>query len=359
MRRSDRIRSAVALLLSVVLLLSSLASCSGPNLEGLSGDELRTYTAMKTENFEVTGSMFAYYFFTFGPMYVSNITEEELSERGFDENKPLKKQKYDSNRTWYDYICEYVVSEIENTLVWCEAALDAGITLTEDDYAYVNETLTNERVKTVLYYNTDYATYLNQAYFGYVNEEDVTKVMLMETLVAKYDAYLETLVKENMTQERVDAHVATMTGELDTTLTRNLAHIFVSYESYDEDQAYENIKTAKTKFEEQGKTDAAFESLWKEYSMDANMIYENVAPGEMVTAMDEWLYTEGRAVGDLGIVSSDDGCHLLYYISVGDPVYIATAKQELTPIIAAELMAQKRAEIKITKKKNVLNAIDI
>ena len=177
--RSNRIIRLLAALLGALMLAGSAVSCSGPNLSGLSGDELRTYVAMETENFEVTGGMYAYYFFDIGSLYVSTITEEELEERGFDENKTLKDQKYDKDRTWFEYINEYVISEVENVLLWCEAATAAGITLTNDDYAYINDTLTGMRVDAVVRYSLDFESYLDEAYFGYVDEEDVKKVLLM------------------------------------------------------------------------------------------------------------------------------------------------------------------------------------
>ena len=350
-----------AFCLCAVLLIGSLFSCSGPNLSGLSGDELRGYTAMKTEHYEITGSMYAYFFLEIGTAYASTISQEELDAHGFDEEKLLKKQKYDKKRTWYDYIGEYVNEELENLLIMCEAATAAGLTLTNEDYAYVNDQMTGKRTQVVLQYRTDYNTYLADRYHGYVNEEDVIKVLLMEVMASKYDAHLDSLIEEKMTQERIDAHVATMSFEngKDETITRNLGHIVSSYMTYDEDQAYENMKTALKRFEEAGKTEAAFAPIWKEYSDDANMVYKNLRAGEMIEIIDKWLFAEERVVGDLAILSSDDGCHLVYYMSEGDPGYIADAKTELHEIIANEIMDELRAKTKIKIKKNVMNALEV
>ena len=350
-----------AMLLTAALLFGSLISCSGPNLVGLTGDELRGYTAMKTEHFEITGSMYAYFFLEIGSAYVSDITAEELEERGFDENKTLREQKYDKSRTWYEYIGEYVNTEVENLLLLCEAATEAGITLTNEDYSYVNDQLTNIRMQIVVQFQTDYNTHLGERYFGYVNEEDMKKIFLMETLAAKYDSYMENEIKEKMTQERIDEHLATMTFEngRDETITRNLGHIMSTYDLYDEDQAYENMMTVLKRYEESGKNEKVFESLWKEFSDDANMIYENLGRGDMVEKIDNWLFAEGRAVGDVGILTTDTGCHLVTYLSEGDPVYIAQTKAALHEVIAHEIMDRHRAKFKITVKKNVLNAIDV
>ena len=358
--RQNHISRAIAMLLCAVLLLGSLVSC-GPNLSGMTGDELRSYDALKTDNYEITGSMYAYFFLEIGAAYVSGITEEELAERGFDENKTLKKQKYDSERTWYDYINEYVLEEVSNLILMCEAATDAGIALTDDDYVYVNDQMTNQRTMVVVRYQTDYNSYLKDRYFGYVNEEDIKQIFLMETLAAKYSSYLSSEIDARMTEERVQAHLATMTfeGGRDESPTRNLGHILSSYSVFDEDQTYENMKTAKKRFEEAGKTEQAWSELWKEFSHDANEVYRNVRQGEMVEAMDQWLFAPERVVGDLGIITTENGCHLLYYMSEGDPAYIADAKEELYEIISHEVLEELRAKFKIKVKKNVINAIDV
>ena len=157
----------------------------------------------------------------------------------------------------------------------------------------------------------------------------------------------------------MNAHLETVTGERDMTPTRDLGHVFVSYTTYDEDQAYENCKAAMTRLQDKGKTEAALKAVWEEFSEDSHMIYENVKQGEMTTKLDAWLYAEGRAVGDVGIVSTDEVCHMLFYISEGDPMYMADAKLELNEILREEILAEERAKIKIKMHKNVCNAINV
>ena len=357
--KKNQMRRMLSLLVSVLVLLASLVSCA--DLTGISGDELRQYTALETENYEVSGSMYAYFFLEAGAAYVSNITEEELQAKGFDENKSLKEQKYDKNQSWYDYINEYVLEEVTSLLLMCEAATEAGITLTNADYEYINNQLTDQRIRVVVNYQIDYDTYLGDRYSGYVNEEDITKILILETLAAKYSAHMETLVEERMTEERIAAHLETMTFEngKDETITRNLGHMLASSMYYDEDQSYENMKTAKDRFEAAGKTEEAWNTLWKEFSDDANAIYVNVRQGEMIADIDSWLYAEGRAVGDLGIIRTDSGCHLLCYLSEGDPGYIADVKGELSEIIHHEIQDEIRARFKVKIKKNVTEAIDV
>ena len=172
---------------------------------------------------------------------------------------------------------------------------------------------------------------------------------------------MEEMVAERMTEERVAAHLETLTFEngKDETVTRNLGHMLASSMYYDDDQAYENMKTAKDRFEAAGKTESAWNTLWKEFSDDANAVYENVRQGDMIEDIDAWLYAEGRAVGDIGIVRTDSGCHLLCYLSEGDLGYVADAKDELSEIIHHEIQDELRAKFKIKIKKNVTEAIDV
>ena len=359
--KHNQVNRLISALLCAVLLIGSLVSCGGPNLSGMTGDELRNYAALKTENYEITGSMYAYFFMEIGAAYVSDITEEELQERGFDENKTLKEQKYDKDHSWYDYINEYVLQEVSNLILMCEAATAAGIALTNDDYNYVNDQLTSQRTKVVVNYQTDYNTYLSNRYSGYVNEQDMKNIFLMETLAAKYSSHLDAEIQARMTDERIAAHVETMTFEngRDETLTRNMGHILSSYTVFDEDQSYENMKTAMERFEKAGKTEEAWNELWSEFSHDANAVYENLRQGDMIEQIDRWIYAEGRAVGDVGIINTDDGCHLLCYLSEGDPGYIADAKGELAEIISHEILEELRTQFKIKIKKNVTEAIDV
>ena len=41
----------------------------------------------------------------------------------------------------------------------------------------------------------------------------------------------------------------------------------------------------------------------------------------MVTSFEEWVYDETRQPGDTGIIESDYGYHIMYYVSDGDTTY--------------------------------------
>ena len=66
-------------------------------------------------------------------------------------------------------------------------------------------------------------------------------------------------------------------------------------------------------------TEDAFGELAKKYSEDGNAdeggIYEDVASGQMVSEFEDWaLLAADRKVGDVGIVETEFGYHIMYFI---------------------------------------------
>jgi len=69
-----------------------------------------------------------------------------------------------------------------------------------------------------------------------------------------------------------------------------------------------------------GAKEEDFAALANEHSTDGGSntnggIYENVTSGQMVAAFDAWLFDETRKPGDYGIVKTEFGHHLMYYVS--------------------------------------------
>ena len=74
------------------------------------------------------------------------------------------------------------------------------------------------------------------------------------------------------------------------------------------------------------KSEEAFAQLAKDNSVDPGSVdngglYEDVYPGQMVEAFNDWCFEEGRKPGDTGIVVTPYGAHIMYYVSMGDQLY--------------------------------------
>lgn len=129
---------------------------------------------------------------------------------------------------------------------------------------------------------------------------------------------------------------------IDDYLTKDCRHIlfYVDYETEDEDELNAAIADASAKanaileeFNNGEKTQQAFidlenRCLEDESALEAT-IYENVVLGYMVPEFEAWIYDESRVSGDIDIVKTDYGFHLVYFIGDGVAAWKTVAKEAL------------------------------
>ena len=72
-------------------------------------------------------------------------------------------------------------------------------------------------------------------------------------------------------------------------------------------------------------TEDSFAELANEKSDDGDGttggLYENVIPGQMVQAFNDWCFDSSRKSGDTGIVKTEYGYHILYFVGLSDITY--------------------------------------
>ena len=128
----------------------------------------------------------------------------------------------------------------------------------------------------------------------------------------------------------------------DDNLTKlvNVRHILVSFEGGTTDETtgtvtYSDEEKAKAKtaaeeilaaFEAGEKTEDAFAALATEKTTDPGSqenggLYEDVYPGLMVQAFNDWCFDSARKTGDTGIVETEYGYHIMYFVSTSDTTY--------------------------------------
>ena len=69
----------------------------------------------------------------------------------------------------------------------------------------------------------------------------------------------------------------------------------------------------------------SFAELAKANSKDGNAaqggLYKDVYPGQMVAPFENWLYDAERKVGDYGIVETDFGYHIMFFVGDSDTTF--------------------------------------
>ncbi len=92
-------------------------------------------------------------------------------------------------------------------------------------------------------------------------------------------------------------------------------------------------------------TEDSFAALAVKNSADGNAstggIYENVYKGQMVAEFEDWCFDETRETGDTGIVKTQFGYHVMYYVGEGESNLISLVE----PTIAQQRMTDWIAEL--------------
>ncbi len=128
--------------------------------------------------------------------------------------------------------------------------------------------------------------------------------------------------------------------EDNTFALKNVRHILLPYEGgttdsttgvttySDEEKAAAKEKAEKVLADWKAgeANEEAFAALVKDNSTDTGSIengglYENVYPGQMVVNFNDWCFDETRKAGDTGIVETEYGYHVMYFVGDSDVTY--------------------------------------
>lgn len=74
-------------------------------------------------------------------------------------------------------------------------------------------------------------------------------------------------------------------------------------------------------------------------------LYEDVYPGQMVETFNDWCFADGRQPGDYGIVKTDYGYHIIFFVGAGDEIYwFQTAKEDYLSDLAVKIQDEITAK---------------
>lgn len=200
--------SAFSIVLVVALLFIGLTS---------TGVFMRSSTAAETEDFEIDGAMMSYFVHSAYQSYVSEY-EEYISSylsssnisaytlMGIDPNVSLKKQVKDSKtgQTWFQYFAEQALTQIEEILVYCQAAKIAGVELGDEEKATI-ESEVNMLDLYAQIYGYSLNSYIGSMYGAGVREKDLRRAMELKALAGKFAQQIEDGFYDASTDEKVQA----------------------------------------------------------------------------------------------------------------------------------------------------------
>lgn len=279
-----------------------------------------------------------------------------LSYFGLDTTLPLSEQEYEPGKTWEQYFLESAISGLEQNYALAQYAAANGYELSEEDKAVI-ESITategdfyeeytaggfasaDEYIQTYFGKGTDAAAYqeYNRMYFAaadcyYAKVDELTAALSEEDVLAHYEANADNYAAQGILKCN----------------NINVRHILIQPEGEESTWTDETWKAAEQRTQEiydewcKNPTEEAFATLAGEVTQDPGSaetggLYEDVAPGDMVTEFNDWCFDAGRQVGDHGIVKTSYGYHIMYFVGQAETrKWYETAQQEL---LSAQLEA--------------------
>lgn len=137
----------------------------------------------------------------------------------------------------------------------------------------------------------------------------------------------------------------------------------VTYSQAEWDACYTSAKAILDEWLAGEATEDSFAKLANKHSEDPGSntkggLYTQVASGKMVDEFDEWIFEEGRVKGDYGLIKTEFGYHIMYFVNIED-IWISEVRNmilsERADVYIKEV--QKQYPIEVTYKNIVLGNV--
>ena len=274
-----------------------------------------------------------------------------------DQTKGLDEQMYNETETWQQALLTGAADMFHSITALNLEADAAGFELSAEDQAEL-DALPENLNATASYYGMEDGTAYLQASFGPTATLEDYVAFARSNLRAS--RYMQKLVDElELTDQEIsdyyDENAETYADNRVTKVDKpmvDVRHILVIPAEQDEngeytEQAWQEAEQKAEAILNEWKageaTEDTFAALANENSEDPGSntsggLYEDVYPGQMVDAFDAWCFDDARQPGDTGIVKTDYGYHVMYFVGRGEEVFwFETAK--------GDLLSEKSVEI--------------
>ena len=305
---------ARALTLALVLACLPLASCQGgsevPLSDGLvmigGAPVFDENVAVQTDRFTVTPGMMAYFFYTYGSTVMAGME----AQKPFDESKNLHDQAFNETQSWYDVIMSETLSQVCHMLICCEAAHAEGVSLSDAHAQEIESLMQSYRTTAAANYGMELTAYLQALYGPKITDEDLRSVLTLETLANSFSMTVSDRLEAGITAKDAQEY-AEKQGLADQTPSRNIAYLFIPFE---------NGAAASQKV---GSVLSAMQSAPTAETLRAQGVgtygeEENITPANGgVKEITEWLYADGRLVGEWARLDTAGATYLVIYTGNG------------------------------------------
>lgn len=297
-------------------------------------------------------------------MQVYNFLEYYSTSANIDISKPFAEQAMSEDTSWEQYFLELSLTSWNRYQTLCIEAEKEDYTLPEDVQELLNKTLENleESAKTYDFESAEamikadlgpgcsleaYLKYIGDYYLGvHYFDEIYQRIDPTEEEVSKF-------FDEHASDFKTQYGVTKTSGKL-----VDVRHILLSPEGAETDEdgypvatadQWEACRLAAQAILDEWKagdaTEETFAALAVKHSKDTGSssnggLYSGVPTGYMVEAFDAWMFDESRQTGDTGLVKTEFGYHVMYYVG-GEEGWMLYGRDALI----SELCSQRLDEL--------------
>lgn len=336
-KAAKAIKITVAVVLAVVIAGVAVFSALKPS-----------FTAVKIGDTSISAAQF-YYYYTVAYNDIANQASQLEQAYGSnvwgfdsslppDEQESTEKDENDNNLMWSDVIKERALTIAQQTVGYYNEAIEAGITLTEDQEAEIAETIESYRTEAA---NNNYTlnAYLKLYFCQGFDEKDFENQLRMEMIVQNFTEDKQSEIEKAITDEEIEKEYKankknydyadiryypisfkTLTADKDESedsLKKRQAEANkkliadakdILSKSTDEKALIEAVKTYND-----SKTDTTKKSIAATYSTLKSAISEKGA---------DWVFANSRKAGDKTVIEGESAAYIVYVIT---PAYTSNS----------------------------------
>ena len=310
----------------------------------------------------------------------------DVASLGLDLSQPLDQQFYDEANgvTWQQYFVDMAMDTWHRYAALGELAESEGFTLDEEAQAYLSTVTEELETMAVSYGYESAADMLSKDMGPACDVEGYRRYVELNFYVGQYFNTVYDRLEPSMEEleqyyEENEDTLKAMGIENDGSKYVNARHILIHPTGGTLNEETGNLEYSQAEWEtcrQQAqdlldqwlagdRTEDSFALLAMEHTQDTGSqstggLYTNIAKGQMVAPFEEWCFDESRVYGDTGLVQTNYGYHIMYYVS-SEPVWVSELRSQLVNERSTEFVTNtvENTPVELFKQKIVLGQTSI
>ena len=210
----------------------------------------------------------------------------------------------------------------------------------QDGYENANEMLSDQMGAGCIF--ADYEAYMYRYYMGYLYyASECEKITATDSEIAAFfEEHKEEYAGNGLTEDQISVDVRHILLQPEGCTFDEYNYVVATEEQWEACRI--EAQAMLDKWLAEDGTEEGFGALAKEHTADGNGeqggLYEGVQEGDMVPTFNDWCFDAARKSGDSGLVKTDFGYHIMYFVD-SEPLWPVYAEADLLTTRQNELLS--------------------